>query len=64
MVECSTAHHDFMLTVIVNDATNIIPNVYKMLIVPRRLFFVIVISIMIDVTKFHKIAKFPGVFEL
>ena len=64
MLECSTAHHHFMLTIIVNDTTNIIPNVFKMFFIPRRLFFTVVICIMIDIAKLNKITKFPTMFKV
>jgi len=69
VVKCCTTHHVSMQTIFIDTAPETSPNVTESLLVPLSLFLVFpghafVIHVMIRVTEFHKITKFPRVVDL
>jgi len=61
VVKCSTSHHLFMETVLIDDTPEISPDVMNFF--DMFTFLTFLVRIMFVITKFDKVAKFPCMFN-
>jgi len=61
MVKCSTSHHLFMKTIVINDSPDNAPNMTHLIFIFRGYAFLI--RVMFLVTKFDKVAKLTIMFK-